>query len=134
MPLPASYTDSSLRQFMHDELLDVASVLGWTAPEHTAYGTALRRALRVYGVEQADSADDAGKLELLATMEIWRSVVYATTTNINWGVDKGRYDESAIHQQARQMLAAVEAAAIGLGYLGTPASDWSSTLITDARW
>lgn len=134
MPLPTSYTDTELRQFMHDELLDVASVLGWTAPEHTAYGTALRRTLRVYGVDAPEDADNPTKLELLATIEIWRSVTFATAANIDWSVDKGSYHETAIHQQARQMLATAEATALGLGYLNPITPSWSGTLVTDARW
>jgi hypothetical protein len=49
------------------------------------------------------------RLESLALIEVWRSVVNHTTTAINFEADGGRYDRKDIHKHAQTMLAQAQA-------------------------
>lgn len=105
MALPIVHTDTTLAEWMRDELLSTATVLGLRDPTDPAYITAIRRTLRRYGIADSSQATDVVKLEALALIEVWRSVVNQTATAIDFEADGGRYDREAIHKHAQTMLA-----------------------------
>jgi hypothetical protein len=107
--LPTTYTQTTLAEWMRDELLATATVLGMGDPTHPGYTTAIRRTLRAYGATDLAQATDVVKLEALALIEVWRSVANQAATAINFEADGGRYDRKEIHKQALTMLGQAQA-------------------------
>lgn len=120
MPLPTSYTEESLAQFMHTTLGTIATDLELEEPagELGAYAEAVYEALFNYGA--SDIATITGtynvrRLRVLAEVEAWRLVVYLTSGDFDFSADGGSYKRSQINAQARESLKMVEAKAVQLG-------------------
>jgi len=134
MPLPTTYTAEELAAWMRDELLDTATVLGMGDPTHAGYTTAVRRTVRAYGVSDISEATDVVKLEALALIEVWRSVVNKTATAINFEADGGRYDREAIHKHALVQLAQAQGAYAVLYPVAAEEATPSGTADTYGGW
>jgi hypothetical protein len=131
MPLPTTFTSEELATWMRDELLATATVLGMDNPANPGYTTAVRRTLRAYDLAQAT---DVVKLEALALIEVWRSVVNQTATAINFEADGGRYDREAIHKHAVVMLAQAQAGYAVLYPVAAEEAASSGTADTYGGW
>jgi hypothetical protein len=134
MPLPTTFTSEELATWMRDELLATATVLGMDNPANPGYTTAVRRTLRAYGVSDLAQATDVVKLEALALIEVWRSVVNQTATAINFEADGGRYDREAIHKHAVVMLAQAQAGYAVLYPVAAEEAASSGTADTYGGW
>jgi hypothetical protein len=134
MPLPTTYTAEELAAWMRDELLATATVLGMSDPAHPGYTTAVRRTVRAYGVSDISQATDVVKLEALALIEVWRSVVNQTATAINFEADGGRYDREAIHKHAVVQLAQAQAGYAVLYPVAAEEAAPSGDMDTWVRW
>jgi hypothetical protein len=132
--LPTTYTTTSLAEWMRDELLATADVLGMGDPTHAGYTTAIRRTLRAYGASDLAQASDVVKLEALARIEVWRSVANQTVTAINSESDGARYDRKEIHKHALTMLAQAQAEYAVLYPVAAEEAATSGTADTYGGW
>lgn len=128
------HTDDSIKQVMQDELLTTADVLEWTALTHKGYTTALRRTLRRLNLPTTAASTNDPLLETVATIEIWRSVVNATVTAINYEADGGKFDRKDMHDHAMRMLRQLEAEFVTNQPVVVEQAPISGTLDTFSRW
>lgn len=110
MPIPTSYTELGLKGFMLKELGDIRQVLRWTVSA-TDLDQAVLRTLRAYGVNAVESATNMGRLEALATLEVWRAAVRALVVPSRLNLDDTAFNPQATGERARRMLAEAETAA-----------------------
>jgi hypothetical protein len=109
--IPTSYTDSELKEYMHDELGAVATALGWSVSGGD-YDRALVATLRACGVTDASNASDMAKLEALARREAWRIAVNETAGDFDYSADGGRYSRSQFHEQCERRFSQAQSEAM----------------------
>jgi hypothetical protein len=107
MAIPTSYTEATLKAFMHAELREVATALGWTVVAGS-YDEPLIETLLAYGVSDIVAATDIRKLRALARREVWRAVASATAGDHDFSAEGASYSRSQIHAQALAMLTRAE--------------------------
>lgn len=129
-----AHTDDSIKQVMQDELLATADVLEWTAITHKGYATALRRTLRRLNLPTTAASTNDPLLETVAIIEIWRSVVNATVTAINFEADGGKFDRKNMHDHAVRMVKQLEAEFVTNQPVVVEEAPMSGTLDTFSRW
>ena len=76
MPIPASYTESTLASYMDSVIGSLADVLGW-ANSSSDYDEAVTDTLLAYGVDDIANATDMRKLRTLARRAVWQAAVNA---------------------------------------------------------
>jgi hypothetical protein len=103
MPVPTSYTEETLIQFMHSTLAEMATVLGWTV-DGGHYDEAVVETLLVYGVSQIAEASDIRKLRACARVQVWQAVSNATAGDYDYEAEDVSYSRSQVHAQASAML------------------------------
>lgn len=111
MAAPSSYTEATLKAYMHGVTGNLASkeILNWTVASGS-YDEAVNEALLSYGtsdIATIQGADNLRLLRALARRELWRAVVQATAGQFDYRhADSGAlYDRSQIHKHALAMLA-----------------------------
>lgn len=110
MPVPVSYTEATLAEYMHNVLGAVADALGWSVAGDS-YAEAITETLLacdVADIAQLSGADDMRKLRAIARREVWRAVVHATTAHYDMSADGLSAHRSQINEQAHKMLVAAE--------------------------
>lgn len=113
MAIPASYTESTLRDYMLSVTVNVAGALGWTA---TNFTEAVNDALVAYGVPTIVQATDVAKLRVLAKVEAWRIVVDGAAADIEFTADGANFKRNQMHQQAVAALERAQSEAVAKGY------------------
>jgi hypothetical protein len=113
MPVPTSYTEEELAQYMHAALGKVAEALGLTAPD--SYEEAINDALLAYG--QTDIAQISGtagvrKLRALARVAAWRFVIANFAALYDFSADNASYSRSQLLANAEKALKVAEDAAV----------------------
>lgn len=114
MPVPATYTEDTLAAFMHQALGGTAEALGWSVVAGS-YDVAVTRALVAYGTDSISSITglaNLAKLQALALVALWESVLWATAGDYDFQADGGKYNRSQVHSQALAALQAAKAAAL----------------------
>ena len=74
MPLPTSYSETELKDYMHATLAETASVMGWSVGAGS-YDEAINETLFANGVDDSAAItgwEDIRKLRFLARVEAWR--------------------------------------------------------------
>jgi hypothetical protein len=110
MAAPTSYTETSLKIYMHTALGAVATALGWTVQDGN-YDELVNETLLVYGTDDVtgiSGQDNIRKLRTLARVEAWRAVVRETAGDYDFSADGGSYKRSQIHAQAKMALEAAQ--------------------------
>lgn len=98
-----AYTSETLADYMHATLRATATTLGWTSP--TSYEHAVKEAISSYGAADIALATDQRRLELVAQVEAWRSVLAETTGDYDYDSGDTTIKRSQINSQAKAMLA-----------------------------
>lgn len=129
-----AHTDGSIKAVMQEELLETATVLSWTDVSNAGYTSALRRTLRRLNLPNVAASTNDPLLETVAIIEIWRSVVNATVTAINFEADGGKFDRKAMHDHAVRMLKQLEAEFVTNQPVVVEEAPMSGTLDTFSRW
>jgi hypothetical protein len=110
MAAPSSYTESTLAEYMHTVLGDVATQLGWTAAD--SYDNAVDEALLAYGcasIADVSGAQNIALLRAYARAEVWNQVAAYTTADIDFSADGASYSRSQLHSHARTQAALASA-------------------------
>ena len=110
MAVPTVYTETSLKEYMHGRLGNLAAALRWTVADGH-YNEALNDTLFAYGqtdISQITGAANINLLRAYARYFLWKSVAEATVNEIDYThADSGAtYKHSQIHKQAKEMMAA----------------------------
>jgi acyl-homoserine lactone acylase PvdQ len=112
MPIPTQYTETDLKAFMHNCLMETASVLGWSVAAGQ-YDEAVISALLEYGtVTTAEECTDLRKLRALARVSVWEAVASATAGDHHYSADGGTFSPEQVHEHALVMLKAAKSAAL----------------------
>ena len=113
MPYPSSYTEATLKDYMHTVLADVATVLGWGTATH--YGEAVNEAVAAYGVSDVTTiagTENLYKLRALARREVWRAACGALAAKFDFSADGHSVKRSDLYNHAKEELARAEADAM----------------------
>jgi len=117
MAIPASYTETTIKYYLHDMLGAVATMLGWS-PDGADYDEAVDEAIASYGVDDISAItgrDNVRKLRALARREVWRAVMQATTGHYDVTTDGASRNRSQMHVQAREQFDLADAACMSYG-------------------
>lgn len=119
MPVPTSYTESQLKDYMLSVTSRVATAIqDWTASN---FAEAVTDTLIAYGVDDIADAEEIGKLRGLARVFAWQAMVEATAAQFDSSTDTGQstvYQKySSLHAQARAAHEMAKAEAVRLGYI-----------------
>lgn len=120
MSAPSGYSETSLAQFMHDELGPTARMLGYPEPADNpgVYAEAVNEAALSLGVNEISQASDIRKVRALAKREAWTMAVKALATKFDFSADGASYDRSQVFLQAKQALETAIADCLRLGLDG----------------
>lgn len=106
MAIPASYTETTLADFMKDQLKTIATVLSWsTTPDD--YQEAVNEALLAYGettIANITGAANLRKLRALARAEVWKAAMAAVSGDFDFSADGGSYKRDQVFQHIKDML------------------------------
>lgn len=114
MPVPSSYTEPELAEYMVRQLGTVADVLGWTAPHLLI--DAVSDALILCGVSTVGEVE-APRLRAVARLTAWRAAVGALSGLHDFSADGQSMSLSQAQSMALRSLAQAErdAAEFGIG-------------------
>jgi hypothetical protein len=112
MPIPSSYTENQLRDFMLASLQELGAVLGLTAE---SFAEAVNDTLLAYGVAEIANATNVAKLRALARVEAWRAAVAAASARIDWSEAGASFKQSQYRAAASDGLARAQMAAAEYG-------------------
>lgn len=120
MAYPSSYTEITLKDYMHTVLSDVATVLAWGTATH--YGEAVNDTLGAYGstaIATITGLENLYKLRALARREVWRAACGALAAKFDFSADGHSVKRSDLYAHAKDELARAEADALPFdGYSG----------------
>lgn len=106
MPIPTSYTEEGLMNYMHAALEGIGDVLGFDPPH--GYDDAFYEVMLAYGASDVATVSGMGnirKLRAIARVEAWRKVMAATAGDYDFRREDGAtYDRSQVHAQAEKMF------------------------------
>ena len=108
MPIPTSYTEQTLADFMQAELGAVATVLEYT---NQSYAEKINDTLLTYGasdISEISGAANIMKLRTIARMFAWKKAVGDMSTRYGFSADGGSYQRQQMFEQAKQMLQSLE--------------------------
>ncbi|MFZ6028036.1 MAG: hypothetical protein ACOYYS_10000 [Chloroflexota bacterium] len=106
MTPPTSYTETSLAQYVLDELGTVATVLGWTATSSVSscVDDALLE-MDVSDISTVTEAEDIRWLRAVAKYYGWRKAVANLSTKYDFSTgDSGSFKRSQMHAAARASM------------------------------
>jgi hypothetical protein len=124
MPIPAAYDETSLAEFMHNELGPVAKVLGYTEPNGNAgvYQEAVNEVMLALGVTDLLRAPDIRKVRALARRQAWTMANNGLATKYDYSADGASYNRSQMFTQVKQALDRAIGDCMALGLDGYSAS------------
>jgi hypothetical protein len=108
MPIPSSYTEDGIAQYMLNVLENAGPAAEWTSADFEEQVVDL---LLDYGVTDIASATDITKLRSLARVQAWRKVVAAVSGDFDFSADEAEYNRRVVFEHARTMLEEAERAA-----------------------
>lgn len=108
MSVPTSYTETTLKEYMHAVIGNMASALSFTVAGGS-YDEALNDALFGYGqtdITQVSGSDNIQLLRAYARYYAWRLVAFNTAGEFDYThADSGAtYKRSQMHKQAKDMM------------------------------
>jgi hypothetical protein len=117
MPVPNSYTEKTLGQYMQTMLGKVARVLELNAGPNDAgdFVEAVNDALLVYGTEDISTISGIAnlmKLRALARVAAWQYVMNNFAALYDFKADDSSYNRSQLFKQAKESLALAQQAAL----------------------
>lgn len=104
MALPASYTEATLKAFMHTDAGEIATVLGWTV-DGGSYDEALNDALVGYGLDDVTTVTgraNLGKLRAHARAAVWACAVKSLAAWVNHSADGRSFSDGALQASAAE--------------------------------
>lgn len=110
MPVPTTYSEHRLSEYLISQLEELADVLGWSSGS-VQVAEAVNDALLDYGeptISAITGATALRKLRALGRRAIWRAVVQATVGDYSFSSDGQRFDRQQVNEQARKMLELAE--------------------------
>jgi hypothetical protein len=113
MAYPSSYSEATLKGYMHDVLSDTATVLGWATA--TNYGEAVNEAVAAYGADDITTItgrENLYKLRALARREVWRAACGALAAKFDFSADGHSLKRSDLYAHAKEELARAETDAL----------------------
>lgn len=117
MALPSTYTENTLKPYLHQVLGNVATVLGWDeASGH--YDEPITEAVAAYGadsISEITGRDNLRKLRALARREVWRAVMQAAAGHYDFTTDGQSFKRSQIYTHAEKAFQQAEADCLALG-------------------
>lgn len=109
MPLPTSYTEDALAEFMYRQIDNFTQIFGWTDTTAPPYPDTVNDVLRYAGVTDISEATNMATLEASARVAIWRAVVRRAATEYDYVSDSQTFYRSQLYKQAAAELAIAEA-------------------------
>ena len=107
MAVPTSYTEATLKAYMHTALGAVATALGITVAAGS-YDEAVNETLIAYGVSDVTSATNMRKVRSLARREAWRTAQASAAGRFDFSADGASYSRSQMHSMIATALATAE--------------------------
>jgi hypothetical protein len=104
---PSSYTDTTLKEYMHTTVAGVAAVLEWTVAGGS-YDEPLNDVLLGLGLDDASGATDVRLLRAAAKVAVWRAALGALAAHVDETTDEDSFRSSQMHEMARRNLAQAE--------------------------
>lgn len=98
MPIPLSYTETELAQYMIDVVGDTAFAINWITTDK--YQEAVNDTILAYGAPTIDQAYDIQKLRTIARREVWKAVAGTSAGNYRFGSDREAYFRNQIYEHA----------------------------------
>jgi hypothetical protein len=118
MASPTSYTEIDLAVYMASIAGEIMTYLGWTAEENQV-AEAVNETLLAYGTDDISTITESTnirKLRAVARREIWRAIVNALASFIDYSAPDGQaLKESQLQTQAAAALALAESDCDALG-------------------
>src|SRR5690349_20973513 len=113
MPVPSSYTEKPLAEYMHVKLGNVAKALDLHFPPDGPgdYAEAVTDALLAYGTEDVSAISGSTgiqKVRALAMVAAWRHVVTNFAALFDFSADGASYNRSQLFKQAKESLQLAE--------------------------
>jgi hypothetical protein len=125
---PSSYTDTTLKEYMHTTVAGVAAVLEWSVAGGS-YDEPLNDVLLGLGLDDASGATNVRLLRAAAKVAVWRAALGALAAHVDETTDEDSFRSSQMHEMARrnldlaeQELREAEQAALAAKSRGTQAS------------
>jgi hypothetical protein len=117
MPIPTTYTEKQLAEFMHLTLGKVAEALGLHfGPEDAGdYAVAVENTLLAYGADDIatiSGTESIRKLRALASVCAWRYAVTNFAALYDFSADGASYSRSQLFAQAKESLDLAEDQAV----------------------
>ena len=122
MPVPESYDEESLAEFMHATLGAIGTDLGFTPTGVGSYQEAVNTTLLTYGdvaIGDITAFSDIARLRAIAKVEAWRMAVIESAAYFDVSDGAQSLKLSQVHKQAKETLALVEQEASVHGALST---------------
>lgn len=107
MPVPVSYTEQELKDYMLGEVGNLADILELTTGHFDEAVNDVLLALDEESVE-AVGEDDIPRLRAAAAVEAWRVAVKRSAGWYNFRSGSDMFERKAVHDQARKGLADAE--------------------------
>jgi hypothetical protein len=98
MPIPLTYTEVELAQYMIDTIGDTSLAINWIVTDK--YQEAVNETVLAYGVTTIDQATDIQKLRTIARREVWKAVAGTSAGNYRFGSDREAYFRNQIYEHA----------------------------------
>lgn len=120
MPVPTSYTELALAQYMHDQLGGIADVLGYARPVSfpDSYQEVVNEVLLELGVADISAVTDMRKLRVMARLYAWKKAAAALSSKYDFSTDGESYHRSQMHQQALKAVEDIMSECLALGLYG----------------
>ena len=110
MPVPTSYTEETLSQFMFD-ILGATGVALSLDPE-VNFAEAVIQTLVDYGISEIDAATDIFKIRAIARVHAWEVALATVASDYNFADGGARFDRGQMHDHIIKMRDAALFAAI----------------------
>lgn len=110
MAAPSTYSEATLKAYMHSMLGPVATSLGWVVVD-SDYDEAVNDALLLMGVSDIDTVsgnEQIRRVRLLAQLSVWRRVEGHTAGDFAFSADGASYSREQVHAQARSIVQDLE--------------------------
>jgi hypothetical protein len=104
---PSSYTDTTLKEYMHTTVAGVAAVLEWTVAGGD-YDEPLNDVLLGLGLDDASGTTNVRLLRTAAKVAVWRAALAGLAAHVDETTDEDSFRSSQMHDMARHNLALAE--------------------------
>lgn len=105
MPIPPSYTETTLADYMVTCLGKVASVLGLVS---ASFAESVNDVLIQYGVSNISAATQIDKLRALAKVAAWKKAVEEVSVSYDFEADNASYNRSQMQEMCKESLLSAE--------------------------